>query len=385
SQKIKLYSTQLDYELPINNKGLFEVGFKTSNINSESILNQFNFENEVKEQDLENSDTFLYKETNYAMYSSYSKEWESWSMKLGLRTELTDIKGNSISTNSNNNNTYAKLFPSFHVLYNLNDGNEVYFNYNKRIYRPRYSQLNPFKFFINDNTFLTGDPNLRPQIDDLFVFGYTFNQYYTFEIYYRNENDPVFEIAQQDNDNNILKYINTNIDNGVSYGLDFTTYTQLSQRWNLYVLSSLFNYENAFFFENENDFISTKKWSIYAQIINYFSFLEDNSFTLDLSYNYLSPVVDGPAILSSRSGLDINLRKSFWDNKASLSMGIIDVFNTKNFNQRTRYSNQDNFFKSEIENRLFTFEFNYKFGNFKLNNNQKNIELNERDRLEKSN
>jgi len=35
-----------------------------------------------------------------------------------------------------------------------------------------------------------------------------------------------------------------------------------------------------------------------------------------------------------------------------------------------------------MENRMFTFGFNYKFGNFRLDNNKKDIDLNERDRLE---
>ena len=385
SQEINLYTGQIDYELPTNNSAQFEAGLKVSNINSESILNQFNFQNDIKVEDLLNSDTFLYDETNYAAYTSYAQDWEKWNLKLGLRTEFTNIKGSSVSTNTDNNNDYVKFFPSFYLLNILNENNEIYLSYNKRIYRPRYEELNPFKYFLNDNTFLTGDPNLRPQIDDVFILGYTFNRNYTFEVFYRYENDPVFEITLQDNDENILKYINTNIDNGISYGLDFTTYTQISNLWNLYVLSSIFNYENEFLFEGSNDFVKTEKWSFYAQIINYFSLLKDNSLTLDISYSYISPFVDGPTTVSTRTGLDINLRKTFWDNKASLNIGMIDIFNTQNFNQTTKFSNQDTFFRSEIENRLFTLGFNYKFGNFKLNNNQRDVELNERDRLEKSN
>ena len=146
SQEIKLYTGQIDYELPINNSELFEAGAKISNINSENILTQYNFENDIREQDLQNSDSFLYDEINYAAYSSYSKDWDSWSLKLGLRTELTDIKGTSESNNSVNNSDYIKFFPSLHILHALNDKNEVYFNYQKRIFRPRYSQLNPFKY-----------------------------------------------------------------------------------------------------------------------------------------------------------------------------------------------------------------------------------------------
>lgn len=383
SQEIKLYTGQLDYELPFYDSGLFEAGAKVSNINSKSILTQYNFENDIREQDFQNSDTFLYDETNYALYSSFAKDWDSWSLKLGLRTELTEIKGNSLSTNTNNNTEYIKFFPSLHLMHTIDDKNEVYFNYNKRIYRPRYSQLNPFKYFLNDNVYITGDPKLQPQIDDTFTLGYTFNQTYTFEAYYRYENDPAIEILFQDNNENILKYINTNIDRSISYGLDFTTYTPIINNWNLYVLSSIFYYDNQFFaVESNNELFNTEQWSLYAQIVNYLSFLKDKSLTVDVSYLYISSLVDGPSDISKRSSLDINLRKTLWNNRASISLGVIDMFNSLNFSQTTKYLNQDVLFNSRIENRLITFGFNYKFGNFRLSNNKKEVNLNERDRLE---
>ncbi|MDO5980507.1 TonB-dependent receptor domain-containing protein [Flavivirga spongiicola] len=385
SQVIKLYTGQLDYELPINGSAQFEAGGKVSNINSESILNQFIFENDIKIEDLQNSDTFLYDEINYAAYISYSKDWERWSFKSGLRVEHTDIKGNSLSTSQNSNNDYLKLFPSLHLLHKLNDNNELYFNYNKRIHRPRYNELNPFKYFLNDNVYITGDPNLKPQIDDTFTLGYTLKKDYAFELYYRYETDPTIRIIFQDNDNNKLTYVDTNINRSISYGLDFTTYKKLANNWNLYVLSSLFYYEEEFFaLKSSNALLVNNRWSIFGQIINYYSFLKDHSLTADISYLYISPIVNGPTDASARSGIDISIKKTFWNKKATLSIGATDIFNTQNFKTITQYLNQDVFLKSRRENRLLTFGFNYKFGNFRLRTNKKEIDLNERERFKEN-
>lgn len=382
SQVIKLYTGQVDYELPMSDSAQFEVGAKVSNISSKSILDHFIFLNDEKIKDLQNSDTFLYDETNYAVYESYSKDWDIWSFKSGLRVEYTDITGNSLSTNQINRNNYVKFFPSIYVQSILNDKNELYFKYNKRIYRPRYSQLNPFKYFLNDNAFITGDPNLKPQIDDVITLGYTFNKDYTFELYYRYEKDPTIQITFQDNDNSILEYKNTNINRGISYGLDFTTYTKIRSRWDLYVLSSLFYYKEQFIaLESNNELLENDKWSLYTYIINYFTFLKNKSLTADITFLYISPVVNGPSIVSSRSGLDINIKKTFWNKRASLNVGVTDVFNTQNFTIATRYLNQNVFLKSKLENRLFTIGFNYKLGNFRLETNKKEINLNERERL----
>ena len=382
NQITKLYTGQIDYEHPINDSAQFETGAKVSFINSKSVLNQYSIVNGIKTEDLQNSDTFLYDETNSAFYTSYNKDWERWSLKAGVRMEYTDIVGTSVSTNSNNNKNYLEFFPSFYLLNKLNENNELYFNYNRRIYRPRYSELNPFKYFLNDNAYITGDPNLRPQIDDVLTLGYTFNTDFTFELYYRYENNPTLEMTFQDNEENIIKYINTNIDNSISYGLDFTTYTQLSNRWSLYALASLFYYENRFVaLESSNELIKNDQWSVYSQFINYFSFLKDKSLTADVSYLYISGMVDGGKNISNRQGLDITLRKTLWKGRAAVNVGVKDVFNSQNFTTTINYLNQDSFFKSRMENRLFVCGFTYKFGNFNLKTNEKSIELEERDRL----
>ncbi|WP_203258710.1 outer membrane beta-barrel protein [Hyunsoonleella ulvae] len=384
SQDIKLSTAQVDYRLPSEGGSIFEAGIKAVNINSDNVLDQFSFENGVREDDLDNSDVFIYDEKNYAAYISYEKDWERWSLKTGLRVEVTETEGTSLLTNTTNINDYTNLFPSFYLLNRLKNDDELYFSYNRRIYRPRYRQLNPFRYFLNDNAFITGDPRLLPEIDDSFTLGYTLKNKYTFEIYYRYEKNPTLELPVQDNDNRLLKYVFTNIDHNESYGLDFTTYTEITRDWNIYVLSSLFFYENNFFaVGTNNELLNNERWSVYANVVNYFNFLKDKSLTADIGVDYISPVFVGPSDISSRIGVDINLNKTFWDNRASLNIGIRDLFNTRNFTQTTRYLDQDWFVNNDLENRLFVLGFNYKFGNYRLNVKKTGIDVNERDRLER--
>lgn len=383
SQFVKLYTGQIDYQLPTSNSKL-ETGAKFSIIDSESILNQYNIENGIRLEDFQNSDSFFYDEQNLAAYLSYSKDWDEWSIQAGLRGEYTNISGLSLSNTGLNNTEYFKFFPSIYVLNNLSDKSNIYFNYKKRIFRPRYNELNPFKYYYNDNTYSLGNPNLQPQIDDVITLGYTFNTNYTFELYYRYEKNPTLEILFQDNQENVIKYIHTNIDHSISYGLDFTTYTKIIPGWYLYGITSLFYYDNKFFaMESGNELVSNGKWSLYAQINNYFSFLRDESLTLDMAYNYISPIAEGARIISERSGFNLNVKKSFLNNKVSVNVGVEDIFNTQNFSSNTKYLNQDAQIHSKMENRLFVFGFNYKFGNTGIKSNQRPIEIDEVDRLQK--
>ncbi|MBJ6368657.1 outer membrane beta-barrel protein [Snuella sedimenti] len=382
SQKIKLFTSQIDYELPCDNLSKIEAGLKVSSIKSESILKQYRFENDDKFEDLQNSDLFLYNEVNYAGYIGFYRNWGKWSLKSGIRVEHTSVTGNSMLAGIINEEEYIKFFPSFYLLKQINDKNSFYIKYNKRIYRPRYSELNPFKYFLNDNVYVTGDPNLIPEIDDVYTLGYTINKEYTFELYYRYEKDPTQEISFQDNSNNIIKNTYTNLKNNVTYGLDFTTYSQMLPNWNIYVLSSLYYYKQYFFaLESNNELIANDKWSVYSQLINYFTFLKDKSFNAEVSLLYWSPFVDGPSDISSQFAIDVNLKKAFWNNRAYLSIGVLDLFNTKNYTETIKYLNQDKIFKPRLESRLLTIGFSCKFGNYKLRNNKKEFLLNERERL----
>lgn len=382
SQAIKLSTAQVDYRLPSEDGSVFEVGIKVATVDSDNILDQFNFENGFRVDDLDNSDIFKYNEKNYASYMSYEKDWENWSLKSGLRLEITETEGISQSTNSDNKNNYANLFPSFYLLHRIAD-DKVYFSYNNRIHRPRYKQLNPFKFFFNDNSFKSGDPNLLPQIDYRFILGYVLNDKFTFETYYRYEDNAAVQIVFQDNFSNKVKYLYTNIDRGVECGFDFLTDLKFSDNWELHFLSSIFYYENKFVaLESDNQIFGNNMWSTYSRINNYFSLLEDKSLSMDLSLLYISPIVDGASVFSNRFGLDFSLKKTILKGRGAITLGVEDIFNTQNFTQTTKYLNQDIFFDSNIENRLLSFGFQYKFGNYQLKEIKKTIGPDERQRLE---
>lgn len=384
NQYIKLYTGQIDYELPMKNSSNFEVGGKFSNIKSENNLNHYHFTNGTSIKDIQKSDIFIYDEINYATYASYAKDWEHWTLQIGVRAEYTNTSGYSLLNDELNKSDYIKLFPSINIVHHFNDNNSVFFNYNRRVYRPRYSELNPFKYYYNDNSYSMGNPKLKPQIDDIITVGYTFNKNYTLELYYRHENSPTLEIVYQNNQDNIIKYVNTNIDNCISYGIDFNTYINISPKWKLYALTSLFYYDNKFFaLESNNELISNSKWSLYSQINNYFSFLKDESLTFDVSFVYISPIAEGARIVSERLGLNLNFKKVFWNNNASINIGIEDLFNTQNYYTTTKYLNQDVHFRSQIENRLLVLGFNCKFGNTQIKSNYKDLELDELERLGK--
>lgn len=158
-QNIYSHSLDVDVELPFETFNLNFGGRISSIVN----LNEFNNTNQYNSvTNLTENDKFRYTENIQALYFSGSKSLGKWELQLGLRAENSMIKSYSYSYNKDINYSYLKLFPTVYVNYTLQEEVYVGFNYAKRLDRPDYAQLNPFRFYVNANQYAIGNPFLRP-------------------------------------------------------------------------------------------------------------------------------------------------------------------------------------------------------------------------------
>lgn len=158
-QNIISNSLDVDVELPFETIHLNVGGRMSSieNLNTFNNLNQSNFVTTLTEKD-----KFRYTENIQALYFSGSKTIGKWDLQLGLRAENSQIKSFSYSYNKDINYTYLKLFPTIYFNYTLKEEVYIGFNFAKRLDRPDYAQLNPFRFYVNANQYAIGNPFLRP-------------------------------------------------------------------------------------------------------------------------------------------------------------------------------------------------------------------------------
>jgi len=385
-QDIKIYSGQTDLSFPLKNEGSIEVGLKGSRIDSKSDILQLitNIGNEITDD--QNTGLFDYEENNYAAYFSLSKEWNDWSLSAGVRTEYTDAVGTLSNDPNPNVFDYFELFPTSSVEHRINDSHSLGISYSRRIERPTYSNLNPFKFFFNDNSFVSGNPDLKPAITELATLSYTVNNAYTFELYYRKEESTFSELSFQDNVLNQIIYRPSNLNQVVDYGLDFILYKPFTNNWTAYVVTSIFHDEIEFFAtQTDNSLQTNERWSFYGNAINYFTFLKDQSLTANVSFLYISPYFEGSAEVSERTQVDIGLKKSFNKGKWILSLTANDIFLGSDYTVKNDYLDQDNQYYARFDNRWVRLGLRYNFGNTKLSTNESIKELEERERLNKTN
>ena len=378
-QDAEIITSQIDYSTAISESSNFEMGIKYSNVKSESDILQNDIIGGVEVLNLANTDTFNYTQDVYSAYTSYNSNWDKWSLSAGLRVEQTNIEGVSISTSQINKQDYLEWFPSINIGLQTSEKVNVFVNYKRSLQRPDFSYLNPFKYFLSDKVFVTGNPDLKPIFIDHFSVGTSINNTFTIEAYYKKNNNNIFELPFQDNVENTFIYTSVNIDYTEEIGLDVEAYFDILENWNVYIGSSFYNYaDTASLF---GDTIKRNKWSNYTVLSNDWSFLKDNSLSANLTLIYKHESVQGLQTIDTKLDSYLSITKRIFKGKGNLSLILSDLFNEQDFFITTNFANQNNTSFINLDNRYIKLGFNYKFGNSKLSTNERTSSVEERDRL----
>ena len=379
NQDTNIFNTKLDYTLPFNETASLDLGVKFSNINTESDITRIDIINGVEVINTANSNAFNYDENVFAAYVNYSKSWDNWDLVLGLRAEQTNVEGVSPTLNQTNTQDYFEWFPNASISHNFSDNFSLYGNYKRSIIRPNYTNLNPFTFFLNENYIVLGNPTLLPTFQDHYVIGTNFMEHFTVEVYYINYDGAISEVPRQDNATNIIAYTPVNLDKTVDFGFDFAFDINPTKTWNLYFVTSFYNIteENRF----DNQIIELDQWANYSVLSNNLSFLKDSSLNVNFTLTYVGKNLQALQTVEERLVSEFSITKSLFKNKGVLSLSLEDAFNYQDYKTTIRYLNQSSRQDIDIDNRFVKLGFRYKFGNTKLNTNERTTDVEERERI----
>ncbi len=381
-QNSNIFTAQVDYAANLWG-GTLDAGVKFSNIDTQSKLHYFNIDNGINHLNTGLSDDFNYKENIYADYVNFEKEWEKWSLSAGLRAEYTEVDAISNSLGQINTQTYFDLFPSASFHYTINDNNGIGLSYGRSIERPRYQSLNPFKYFITEHNYSGGNPYLVPAIEDRITLTIDHKGKLFFEFYYQNIENSLDLLMLQDNAHSTLNSIDANMIKSYQYAFDITYFNSLTPWWWMHINTSSFYLANEFYaLQSAQEKYTNDTFGQYIFLTNNLKLSKDRSLTADITGVYISNFVFGNRFFKNQNYINLSLRKQLWGKRASLSLGVDDIFDQLNKVASTaNYYNQDNYFKANIESRLLRIGFKYNFGNARLRDNNKKIETEEKDRL----
>ena len=167
------------------------------------------------------SKDFEYKRDIYSAYATYGKTLEKWSYQLGARVETVDVKADTNTVRSFEND-YIQVYPSAFVTYTPTEKNQYQMSYSRRVDRPGIDQVNPIREWSTPLISSFGNTDLQPQFTNSIEVNYTRNLEkgsITSGVFYRVINDEINRalfIDRTDLNKVILTY--DNFDTTSAYG-----------------------------------------------------------------------------------------------------------------------------------------------------------------------
>lgn len=357
--KINVKSAKLDYTHPINKSTKMELGLKSSIVKTDNDLLLARLSGNIFVPDPEYTNRFLYDENIYAAYANFSKEIKKTGIQLGLRTEYTESKGNSITKNEIVDRKYVELFPSVSLSQKLGKDHQMGLSYSRRIDRPGYDDLNPFVNFLDEYTYQKGNPFLNPQFTNSFDLSHTYKGGITSTLNYSYTKDVMTFVTEQDDATQKAYATQRNLDEQQVIGINIYAPVPVAKWWNINNNLHVFNMR--FKSKSGGGDLNSGQTAVTYNMDH--SFTIDKSFTAEASVQYQSPMQYGIFKIESQTVFNAGLRKSFMNNKANLRFSMNDVFNTRRQRLSTTYQNMDVNFTEKGESQIGRITLTYRFGN----------------------
>jgi outer membrane receptor protein involved in Fe transport len=310
-----------------------------------------------------------------AAYTRFSDQHGKFGYQLGLRLEYSRYDGTSSLLKGNSySNEFLNLFPSAYASYKLAKNQMLYASYTRRINRPSFFQMMPYKDVGNPMDTLAGNPNLIPEFIHNVELNYNkqFEQGHTLiaSAYYQFTQNLVDKIKRFSADSSGKSLtMSQNLNHGITYGLELTGKFQLKPNWDATIN---FNYFNNII----SGAIGTT--SLNNNGSSWFSKMNSNiklpkNYSIQITSGYEAPKIASQGTLKEVYWLDIAVRKNLLKNKVTAVVNFTDIFNSRKSTNLYEFSSALQTVYRDKETRILNFTLSYRFGksDSKNNNNKK--------------
>lgn len=357
-QNINIYTFRADIEVPTSFMKL-QFGGKSNFISTFDRLKYYRMNGTSKIYDQDISNEYLYTENTQALYIDAAKNADKWAFDVGLRGELTQTKGLSIFQNQHHTSDYFKLFPNVLVSYKNNDDNTFSFTFNKRINRPTFWNLNPYRSPLTAYSYYEGNPFLQPEYNNNFQIAHTYKSKLTSSLFVALTNNSFADITIANVDTNLVLRTTKNYANSIRFGISEAYTFSTFHWWNSSNVLNIYHTDG----KSRLDYVEGQKgWGAYFSSSNNFYFNEAKTFSASVNFWYQFPEVIQVNKGFSYYNLDVGFSAELLKDKLLLNTNLQDIFGTS----APSYANTVNNIYQQYSvlqlNRNFSLTLIFKFG-----------------------
>lgn len=390
-----------DYVLPFgkDDKSQFEFGYKGdfNRLLTDYRVDSLNTVTGAYDPNFRFTNKLEYKEKINALYTQYGTKINKFSFLLGLRWEYSNIDINQLSTQDFNNKKYNNFFPSAFLTYELSNDNSVSLSYSRRISRPRGRQINPFSNYSSNINIFQGNPDLDPAFTDAFDLGYLhrWKKLTLSTSAYVNKTTDAFQFIRKESGDFVIAVqggadtidengnpvvivdapdiitpiiLTSPINLATEYrmGFEFTLnynpfkWWRLNSNFNLFRIETQGDYTYTDFQGNlQTQNFDNEAYSWFTRLTSKVTLPYKIDWQTNLTYN--GPQDNAQGRVRGQFGANLGFSKDFFKEKATLTVNVQDVFNSRKRIVETNLESFNSYSEMQWRVRQITVSLTYRF------------------------
>jgi iron complex outermembrane receptor protein len=350
-----MYVVNANYHLGINTNNDLSAGVKASDVKIDNTSNFGSVSNGIYNSYPMFTGNFKYSERINAAYVDYTHQFnKETNIELGLRSEQTISDGLTSNTGEDVKNNYIDFFPNVKLSKSINDNNQLQLGYGRRIFRPRYEELNPLVIYSDQYTYQIGNQYLKPYYSNLIELKHTYKDRYTTALSFEAVNGFTQVVYVQSTQNQVTKLTRKNLGNRYNYGLHVIAPVAITKWYSADVDV------NALYQKFTGNDLNNGSTDVMVKIVQHFQL--PFKLTADVGGYYETPVTFGIYTYKAQYYAWSGLTKSVLKKQGNIHLQFDGMFNSDKNVQTSHYQNL-NLSATQINTyRTITLSFTYALG-----------------------
>jgi outer membrane receptor protein involved in Fe transport len=306
---------------------------------------------------------FDYFEQIHAVYGIYAASLNKFKYQFGLRAEQLISESDILKGEDSFDLSYLSWFPSVHIAFEQSEKQQWGLSYSRRISRPYNRQLNPYVDYSDSLNIRYGNPKLKPEFINSFELGWsTFagKNSLNASLFFRHT-EGLIERVTTLGEAGVTYTTYENLNNGYAYGIELVGNREFAKWFKANLNLSYF--QNVFEGSEEFNIARTESWQWTSKLNMNFNVTK--SFSLSAAAYYNSPRTFAQEKRDAMYWADISARYDFMKGKASLSLRVSDIFDSRKFNGESWGEGFRIVSERTRESRVGYLGFSYRINNYK--------------------